>query len=124
MLLRLHNLSASHKQAGGAVPWASFKKSVLRSRPPCAPKIDEMVTFVITKSGGASGEYIKYLNQFHRNGVKASVRAGVPASLYEALGSFRFQYLAMALLETAWTCPPAYIQSKECTWVSAGRLMP
>ena len=62
VLLRLHNLSATHRKADGVVPWASIKKSILRSRPPCASKIDEMAAFVITKSGGASGEYIKYLN--------------------------------------------------------------
>ena len=65
---------------------------------------------------------MQYLNKFHRNGVKASARAGVPAGLYVALGDLRFQYLAMAFLETAWTCPPSGIDKKECVWVSASEV--
>ena len=121
VLLRLHHLSAAHVREDG-VPWAEIKKSILRSRPPCAAKIDEMVAFVITKSDGASGQYMQYLKQFHRNGVKASARAGVPAGLYVALGDLRLQYLAMAFLETAWTCPPSGIDKKECNWVSASEV--
>ena len=122
VLLRLHVLSSAHAQADGVVPWATIKKKVLRSRPPCAEKIDEMIAFVITKSGGASGQYIKYLSRFHRNGVKASARSGVPASLYEALGSLQYQYLAVALLETAWTCPKEFVNNKECSFVGAAEV--
>ena len=104
---------------GGAVPWASIKKAILRSRPPCASKLDEMVAFVIAKSGGVEGRWIKYLQSFHRNGVTASSRQGVPASVYEALADFKYTHLAIALLETAWTCPATYLQKKECCFVHA-----
>ena len=54
----LHRMWAMPRQQGwggdgGAVPWASIKKAILRSRPPCASKLAEMVVFVIAKSGSS-----------------------------------------------------------------------
>ena len=121
VMYRLWAMSRQHVSGGegGAVPWAAIKKAVLRSRPPCASKLDEMIAFVIAKSGGVEGRWIKYLQSFHRNGVTASSRQGVPASLYEALANFKSTHLAIAFLEAAWTCPAQYLQKKECCFVHA-----
>ena len=43
----------------GTVDWAKIKRLVLRSRPPCADKIDSLVLFLIKRSGGANGPFLR-----------------------------------------------------------------
>ena len=93
-------------------------KSQCFDRTRLAPrKLAEMVAFVIAKSGGRDGRFVKYLQAFHRNAVTASSRQGVPAALYEALANFKHVHLAVALLETAMTCPARYLTNKGCGFV-------
>ena len=42
-----------------SVDWARIKRLVLRSRPPCADKIDSLVLFLIKRSGGANGQFLR-----------------------------------------------------------------
>ena len=43
----------------GTVDWAKIKRLVLRSRPPCADKIDSLVLFLIKRSGGKDGQFLR-----------------------------------------------------------------
>jgi hypothetical protein len=47
------------------------------------------------------------------------VRASVPAALYGALAAFPLQYMAIAILEAAFTCPAEAVKQGLCSWVSA-----
>ena len=42
-----------------SVGWDRIKRLVLRSRPPCADKIDSLVLFLIKRSGGANGPFLR-----------------------------------------------------------------
>ena len=123
-LLRLHSISSGFQvRTGDSPPWADIKRSILRTRPPCANKLDAMISFVVSRSGGAKGEFLQQLAVFHRNFVEDSIRGGVPEKLYFALADFRHHYLALALMKTAWTCPPQAIVSLQSEWVNAGEIL-
>lgn len=92
-LLRLHTLSSAAQKANRDIPWSSIKRSVLRSRPPFADSLDEMIAFIMTRSGGVEGRFLQYLSAFYRNHVD-SKRNSIPASLYTALADFPMHYVA------------------------------
>ena len=123
-LLKLHTNSLMTKGlvASGAPAWHVAKANILKTRPPFADKLDAMIGFVATKSGGDGGEYLKYLTRWHNNFVRPSQHAGVPASLYTALASCPCQYLSFAILEVAWSCPLGSVHSLEGRWGTAGEV--
>ena len=120
VLLRVHKTAAEIQQSAGTagICWETIKRSIVRTRPPCAAKLESMISFVIARSGGLDGEHVRYLAAFFRNCVEAPLRHGVPASLYEQLAHFRHHFLALAILETAWTCPEIKVIDKECQFVT------
>ena len=123
IILRLHSMSSAFElKTGGSPPWAEIKRSILRTRPPCADKLDAMIAFVAARSGGACGIFLQKLSVFHRNFVENSIRGGVPGALYNALADFQHHYLALSILKTAWTCPRADIDNLQCTWVTAAEV--
>ena len=123
ILLRLHSMSAAYvTKTGGSPPWAEIKRSILRTRPACADKLDAMIAFVVARSGGATGTFLQQLSVFHRNFVEDSIRGGVPGALYSALADFTHHYLALAILKTAWTCPRENVDNLICTWVTASEV--
>ena len=106
-LLRLHTMSSSFMlEKGGSPPWGAIMRSIIRTRPPCAGKLEHMITFVAARSGGPQGEFMQQLQVFHNIFVETSFRCGVPSKLYAALADLSHHFLALALLKTAWTCPP------------------
>ena len=120
ILLRLHSMSAAYVlKTGGSPPWAEIKRSILRTRPACADKLDAMIAFVVARSGGATGTFLQQLSVFHRNFVEDSIRGGVPGPVYAALADSSHFYLSLALLKTAWTCPRENIDNLQCSWVTA-----
>ena len=123
-LLKLHrnSLLTGGLAASGAPAWHVAKANILKTRPPFADKLDAMIGFVATKSGGYGGEYLTYLTRWHNNFVRPSQRAGVPASLYTALASCPCLYLSFAILEAAWSCPKHKVENLECKWVTAGEV--
>ena len=73
-LIRLHTLASGYQaRYGGSPPSAEIKKSILRTRPPGADKLDAMVTFLVDRPGGFQGGFMKWLTVFHRNFVKGSL---------------------------------------------------
>ena len=62
-LLKLHTSSVSTKGlvAEGTPAWHIVKANFMKTRPPFADKLDAMIGFVATKSGGEEGEYLRYL---------------------------------------------------------------
>ena len=123
-LLRLQNISSSFQlRTGGSPPWPEIKRSIMRSRPPCEDKLDAMITFVAARCGGPRGTFLQSLSVFHRNFVEDSIRGGVPASLYTALADLKHHYLALALLKTAWTCPPGEVRQLQCEWVTGAEVL-
>ena len=105
-LLQLHQLSVSSSMASSPdasgpsascsspVDWNAIKKHVLKTTPPFAPKVDNMVAFVIARSGGQEGLFLKHLPIFFRNFVNPSKQGDIPASVYTALAEFPHHYLA------------------------------
>ena len=116
-LLRLHTLSSAAQKANRDIPWSSIKRSVLRSRPPFADSLDEMIAFIMTRSGGVEGRFLQYLSAFYRNHVD-SKRNSIPASLYTALADFPMHYVALAIYQAAWKCPPDAVISGVCKGVT------
>ena len=121
-LLQLHALASAAMARGLEPDWAAIKRSVLRTRPPFADSVDDMAAFLATRSGGVHGQYLKYLQAFHRQFVNPSVRASVPAGLYGALADFPYQYLAIAILQVALTCPLEFVKHGLCSWVGASEV--
>lgn len=117
-LQQLHSMAALAQRQGEVVDWAAIKRAVLRSRPPFADSIDDMISFLASRSGGVDGVFLKYFQAFHRQFVNPSVRSAVPGALYGALADFRHHYLAIAILEAAFTCPPDTVKQGLCTWIS------
>jgi hypothetical protein len=118
-LQQLHSLAAAAQARGLEPDWQAIKRAVLRSRPPFADSMDEMVAFLATRSGGIDGQFLKFFLGFHRSFVNPSVRASVPATLYGALAAFPVQYTAIAILEAAFTCPVDSVKQGLCCWVTA-----
>ena len=119
-LLQLHALSASCPQP---VDWQVVKKVVLKTNPPFADKVDNMVAFVVTLSGGQQGLFLQQLAIFFRQFVNPSKRVGIPSLVYLALSEFPHHFLALGLLKTCWTCPVKYAEGKAaCEWIGANEL--
>jgi hypothetical protein len=121
-LQHMHSMAASSQKAGNEPDWQAIKRAVLRSRPPFADSVDDMIAFLATRAGGVEGMYLKYLAAFHRQFVNPSVRASVPGTLYGALAAFEFHYLAYAFLEAAFTCPVESVKQGRCCWLSAAEV--
>lgn len=117
-MCRLHAMAAAQQARGEAANWVPIRRAVLRTRPPFAERLDELVAFVAGKSGGANGDFLAYMASCHRLFVDPSTRTGLPAPLYAVLADFRMQYLAMAFWLTAYTCPPEHVRHGMCSWVT------
>ena len=116
-LLRLHNMSAEAQRAGMDIPWAAIKKSILRSRPPYSGSLEEMVLFIVARSVGIKGDFLKHLAAFFRNHVD-STRHSVPAALYAALADFPMHFVALAIYQAAWKCPAEAVRTGVCKGVT------
>jgi hypothetical protein len=121
-LQQLHSMAAVAQREGKEPDWTAIKRAVLRSRPPFADSIDDMISFLATRSGGVEGVFLKYFQAFHRQFVNPSVRSAVPGALYGALADFRHHYLALAILQAAFTCPAETVKQGLCTWISAAEV--
>ena len=120
-LLQMHKLSASGPQP---VNWNAIKQTVFVTNPPFADKVDQMAAFVINRSGGQDGLYLKQLSIFFRNFVSSSKRPGLPSAVYLALAEFPYHYVALSLLKTCWTCPLKYAEGKAaCEWIGANEIV-
>jgi hypothetical protein len=116
----LHSMAAEAQKLGHDANWVAIKRAVLRSRPPFADSVDEMVAFLATRSGGADGKHLQSFLAFHRAFVNPSVRGSVPAAWYSALAAFPVQYVAMAILQAAYSCPLEHVKNGMCCFISSG----
>jgi hypothetical protein len=121
-LLRLHGMASTAQAAGKEPDWCGIKRAVLRSRPPFSDRLDDMISFLATRSGGVGGSFLQFLAAFHRQFVNPSVRASVAAGLYGALAEFPHHYVAIAILQTAFTCPIEVVKQGLCSWVSSAEV--
>ena len=104
------------------INWPAIKKSVLRSRPPYGEILNDMIAFLIARSGGVDGKYLKFLQAFSRACVPSKMSA-LPGAVYSALADFPHQFLASAMVEAAFNCPANFVSSSgTCTWLSAGEV--
>ena len=121
-LMRLHSLSAGAQAMKREINWPAIKKSVLRSRPPYGEILNDMIAFLLARSGGVDGKYLKFLQAFSRTCVPAK-RSALPGAVYSALADFPHQFFAIALVEAAFKCPANFVSSSgTCTWLSAGEV--
>jgi hypothetical protein len=121
-LMRLHTLSARAQSQGLPPPFKEIKSNMLRSKPPFADSLDEMIAFVVARAGGPEGKFLKYLNAFHRSHVD-SRRTSLPAALYLALADAKEHYLALAVFQAAWQCPDDQVHSGVCRGFSASDVL-
>ena len=120
-LLNLHTMLAAAQRSGSAIPWQVIKKRVLRSRPPFAASLDEMIVFVVARSGGVDGKFLQNIAAFFRNHVD-STRTSIPAPVYSALANFPHQFLALAIYQAAWLSPSEAVQAGVCKGISAAEI--
>jgi len=122
-LMQLHALAASYQQKGLSPDWTAIRRAVLRSLPPYRDNLGARISFVATRSGGTDGRFLKDLAMFHQNFATPSIRASLPAALYEQLGLPPHHFLALAIWEAAYTCPRETLKgSTVCTWISASEV--
>ena len=120
-LALMHGMAASQQGSGSEVNWAEIRRAVLRSRPPWAENVDHLIAFLATRSGGVKGGHLREYEAFHRQFVNPSKREP-PGAVYGAAADFPRQYTALALLKTAYTCPPDKLKNRQCAWVSESEL--
>jgi hypothetical protein len=120
-LLRLHSAASLYQTQDLDIPWALIKKRVLRSRPPFAASINELAHFVMSRSGGTTGVFLKHLASFVRNHVKSD-RTALPAPVYAAVANMQHQYVSLAVWQTAWMVPGEQVQAGVCRGITAGEI--
>ena len=64
-----------------------------------------MIAFLLARSGGVDGKYLKFLQAVSRTCVPAK-RSALPGAVYSALADFPHQFFAIALVEAAFKCRP------------------
>ena len=65
-MVRMHQMASCQQTAGKAVDWISIRRAVLRSRPPYAENLDDLVSFLATPSGGTDGKFLLFVQAFYR----------------------------------------------------------
>ena len=103
-LRQLWDKAAACQRRGEVIDWVAIKRAVLRTRPPFAESIDAFAAFIVARSGGPQGRFLQYMQSYYRTFVNPSVRASLPAAIYQALADFPHHYLAIALWEAAYSC--------------------
>jgi hypothetical protein len=86
-LLQMHNLWAACESGGHVPDWSRIKRLVMRTKPPFADDLDDLIAFLSTKSGGEKGQYLPYIAAFHNKYVSSSLRT-MPGSVFAALADF------------------------------------
>ena len=116
ILLDMHRSYKHQTRSGCDANWEAIKRAVLRTRPPCADIIDDLVFFLIKKSDGADAAYLKDGDMF------ASRFGGarrLPGALYVAAANLKEPNVAVACMKLAITCDKAYLFNQVCGWVQA-----
>ena len=110
---------AAAAQAKNTEPqWANIKAAVLRSKPPCASMVDDLVYFAVKRSGGADGAGIRDLKAFFRLFVQTHKRE-VPGDVWSACADMTHAWAASAIVKALVTCPTEHIKHRMCEWFSA-----
>ena len=119
-LMRLHSLAAKHplQDTHAGPDWDKIKGEVMRSRPPYARYLNDMIAFVVARAGGSDGTHLAYLKTFYSKWVNPSVRGSLPGVVFKALADFPCHYVALALYVTAYMCPATMIQDRKCVGVT------
>ena len=76
----MHTTAAKMQKEGKEPDWPFIKRAALRTKPPCAPVISEMVVLLAMKSGGADGGFFKEFASFYRAFIKSHLRE-LPGSI-------------------------------------------
>ena len=120
MMLRIHRLASVQQRQGLEPQWEAIKAAVLRSRPPCAPDLPQLIAFVASCAGGVDAPFLHGLVEFHRLCVNPDARkicGGFFQSVADNLASA--PYIALAMVKAQYTCPKDKVnRHKECAWIS------
>jgi hypothetical protein len=54
-LVKMHKMWATSQSGGHVADWTRIKRTVLRTKPPYAEDLDDLIAFLSTKSGGVKG---------------------------------------------------------------------
>ena len=119
-LCAMQKMAAAFMRRSEDVDWAVIKRAILRSKPPFASRLDDLIRFVCGRSGGVDGLSLAYMASFHRLSVDPAVRAGLPAGVYGQLADMKEHFVAMAIWCAAYTCPPDFVKHGLCSWVTVG----
>ena len=110
---------AAAAQAKNTEPqWATIKAAVLRSKPPCANMVDDLVYFALKRSGGADGAGIRDLKAFFRLFVQTHKRE-VPGDVWSACADMTRAWAASSIVKALVTCPAEHVKNRMCEWFSA-----
>jgi hypothetical protein len=120
-LLRLHSVASLYQSQAQDIPWSLIKKRVLRSRPPFAASINDLAHFVMSRSGGTNGQFLKHLASFVRNHVRSD-RTSLPAPVYAAVANMQHQYVGLAVWQAAWMIPGEQVHAGVCRGITAGEI--
>ena len=121
-LAKIHALAAAAMREGLAPDWQSIRQAVLRSKPPYADALEELIGFVATRSGGVEGNHLPMLHAFHRQFVNPRFRSALPPPLYRELSEFQFHFVSLAIWKAAYTCPIEHVKKGVCSWISASEV--
>ena len=104
VLLDMHRQAAAAQKKGDAVDWVAVRRAVLRTRPPCASIVAELIHYCSQQSGGVDGKGLHDLRAFYRVYVSTQLRE-IPGSIWAAAADVADNYLATAIIKTAISCP-------------------
>jgi hypothetical protein len=118
-LFQMHAAWAEQKKRGEPIDFGKIKRAALRTRPPFADDLDQLLVFLATLSGGVDGQYLQELVYFHGSCVTHSLRT-MPGNVFAALADIKNIRVAYAILKAAYTCPERFLEGKKCGWIKAG----
>ena len=116
-LLKIHSVASAMQTSGLPVDWAHIRRMVLRTRPPYEHYVDSLCTFVAARSA-IDGSHLQYLKAFHNSLVNPSVRSAITQFLYPVLADSSFHFVALAVWQAAYSCPPEHVRNSVCCWIS------
>ena len=122
VMLRIHKLASAQQRNGLEPSWDAIKAAVLRSKPPCAPDLPQLIAFVASCAGGVDAPFLTDLVAFHRKCVNPDQRV-VSGMFFKAVADnlASAPFVASAIVKAQYTCPKEKVtRHKECAWIASG----
>ena len=128
VLLEIHNLARSTAKETGCPDWALVQQLIGRAKPPCLHMLQYLIEFVVSCSGGKSGEFLTELVALWRNCGLGGLTREVSSKLWAAIAASGCPEnnpmcrLKNMIALTTLTAEQSTIVDTTCTFVAAGDL--